>query len=83
MDLIIDVFILVEGESSTQTDIHDHTYRPHVQRAIVTLVQQDLGGQISWRANDRTAERLLSDDAGKTKVTKFHLQISRVGGKKC
>lgn len=83
MDLIIDVFILVERKRSTQANIHDHTNRPHVQRAIVSLVQEDLRGQVSRRAHDRAAERLLSNDAGKTKVTKFHLCICSMGGKKC
>lgn len=83
MDLIIDVFILVERERSTQAHIHDHTNRPHVQRAIVSLVQEHLRGQVSRRAHDRTAERLLSNDASKTKVTKFHLCICSMGGKKC
>lgn len=73
VDLIINVLILVERERSTQANIHDHTNRPHVKRAIVSLVQEDLRGQVSRRAHDRTAERLLSNDASKTEITKFHL----------
>lgn len=73
VDLIIDVLIFVEGERPAQTDIHYHSDGPHVQRAIVTLVEENFRGQVSRCANDRTAERLLSNDASKTKVTKFHL----------
>lgn len=84
MDLIVDVFIFIEREGSAQTNVHDHTNWPHVQGPIITLVQEDLGGQVSRRTHDRPTERLLSDDASKAKVTKFHLCVRdsevQVGG---
>lgn len=75
MDLIVYVFIFIEGEGSAQANVHDHTNWPHVQGAIITLVQEDLGGQVSRCSHDRATERLLSDDASKAKVTKFHLCV--------
>lgn len=73
MNLIIDVFIFIKGEGSAQANVHDHTNRPHVQGSIITLVQEDLGGQVRRRSHNRPTERLFSDDASKAKVAKFHL----------
>lgn len=74
VDLVVDVFILVKRERATQADIHNDTDRPHVQRAVVTLVQQNLWGQVGWGANHRAAERLLANDSGETKVAQLHLR---------
>lgn len=68
MDLVIDVLILVKWECPTQADIHDDTHRPHVQRAVVALIQQNFRRQISRGPDNRAAERLLANDAGKSEV---------------
>lgn len=78
VDLVVDVFIFVKGEGSAEADVHDDAHRPHVQGAVIALVQQHLGGQVSRRAHHRTTERLLTDDTGKTEVTQLHL--GREGG---
>lgn len=44
-DLIRYVFILIERESPTQTDIYNHSNRPQVKRAIVAFVLQNLRSQ--------------------------------------
>lgn len=55
-------------------DIHNNTNRPHVQRSIISLVQQNLWGQVGGGADHRATERLLTDDTGKAKVTQLHLK---------
>ena len=73
VDLVVDVLVLVEGEGAAQADVHDDAHRPHVQRAVVALVEQHLGRQVGRRAHHRAAERLLADDAGEAEVAQLHL----------
>lgn len=55
-------------------DIDDDSNRPHVQRSVVAFVPQDLRGEIRWRADHRTPERLLTDDPSETEVAQLHLK---------
>lgn len=56
-------------------DVDDDAHRPHVQRAVVAFVSQNLGGQIGRRANHGTPEGLFPDDPSKSKVAEFDLMI--------
>jgi hypothetical protein len=38
LDLLVDVFVLVERERAGQAHVDDHARRPHVQAAVVALV---------------------------------------------
>ena len=78
VDLVVDILVLIERECPTQADVHNDTDRPHVQWAVVTLVQQNLRGQVGWGADYRAAERLLANDAGKTEVTQLHLREGNI-----
>ena len=42
--LVVDVFVLVEGEGAAERDVRDHADGPHVQRAVVALVAEHLWG---------------------------------------
>lgn len=80
MDLVVDVFILIERKRPTQAHVHDDADRPHVKGAVVTLVQQNLWRQVGRGADHRAAERLFADDASKPKVAEFDLKAAeRVG----
>jgi len=69
MDLIIDILVFIERECPTETDVHNNADWPHVQWAVIALVQQNLWGQIGRCAHHWAAERLLTDDTSKAKVT--------------
>lgn len=58
-----------------QPDVDDDAHRPHVQRAVVAFVSQNLGSKIRRRANHGTPEGLFPDDPSKSKVTEFDLMI--------
>lgn len=73
-DLLLDVLVLVEGERAAQAHVHDDAHRPHVQSAVVAAAPDHLRGQVSGRAHDRAAERLLTDDAGEAEVAQLHLK---------
>lgn len=79
VDLVIDVFVLIEWKCPTQADVHNDTDRPHVQRAVVALVQQDLRRQVGRCTDHRAAKRLLTDDTGKAKITQLHLRERNSG----
>lgn len=76
MDLVVDVLIFIEWKRPTQAHVHDDADRPHVQGAVVTLVEQDLWRQVGRRADHRAAERLLADDASEAKVAEFDLKAA-------
>lgn len=78
-DLLVNVFILVEGKRAAQADIQDHPYSPHVQGAVIAMAADHLGGKIRRRTHHRAPERLLTDDPRKTKVTQFHLKHRQCG----
>ena len=59
---------------SVVPDVDDDSHRPHVQRAVVAFVPQDLGSEIRRRADHRTPERLLTDDPSEAEVTQLHLE---------
>ena len=80
LDLVFDVLILVEGERAAEADVHDHAHRPHVQRAVVALVEQHLGRQVGRRAHHRAPERLLADDAREAEVAQLHLRRRGIEG---
>lgn len=73
-DLLVNVLVLVEGKRAAQADVQDHPDSPHVQRAVIAVAADHLGGQIRRRAHHRAPERLLTDDPCKTKVAQFHLK---------
>lgn len=58
---------------SLPPDVDDDSHRPHVQRAVVAFVSQDLWGEIRRRADHGTPERLLADDPSESKVAQFDL----------
>ncbi len=74
LDLVMNVFILIKGEGSTETDIDDDTHWPHVQRAVVALVAKHLRGEVRWGTYHRTPKRLLTNNTCKTEITQLHLQ---------
>lgn len=74
LDLIMNVFILIKRERSTETDIDDHTHGPHVQRAVVALVPKHLRGEVRRGSYHRTPKRLLTNNTCKTEITQLHLQ---------
>lgn len=74
VDLVVDVFVLIKRKCPTQADIHNDTDRPHVQRAVIALVQKNLGGQIGRGAYHRAPKRLLTNDTGEAEVTQLHLR---------
>lgn len=74
VDLVIDVFVLIKRKCPAQADVHDDADRPHVQWAVVALVEQNFRCQVSGGPNHRATERLFADDTGKSKVTKLHLE---------
>lgn len=78
-DLLGNVLVLVEGKRSTQADVQDHPYSPHVQRSVIAVALDHLRGQIRRRSHHRAPERLLADDPCKTKVTQFHLKRTQCG----
>lgn len=78
-DLLSDVLVLIKGERTTQTHIHDDAHGPHVQRAVVTIAADHLRSQVGRGAHHRPTERLLANDAGEAEVAQLHLQ-HRQGG---
>lgn len=74
MDLVVDVFVLVKWKRPAQADVHDDANRPHVQRAVVALVEQNLRCQVSGGPDHRATEGLFANDAGESKVTQLHLE---------
>lgn len=58
-----------------QPDVDDDAHGPHVQRAVVAFVSQNLRSKICRRANHGTPEGLFPDDSSKSKVTEFDLVI--------
>lgn len=75
LDLVINVFVLVEGEGATQTHVDDDAYWPHVQRAVVAFTAQHLRSQVRRCAHYRAPKWLLSDDAGEAEITQLHLRL--------
>lgn len=78
MDLVVDVLVLVERKCPTQAHVHDDADGPHVERAVVTLVQENLRCQVGRGADHGAAEGLFTNDAGKAKVTEFHLEATEI-----
>lgn len=56
LNLVVDVLVLVEGEGPAEAHVDYDTHRPHVQRAIVALVAQDLRGQVRRGPHNRAAK---------------------------
>lgn len=54
-------------------DVDDDTHRPHVQRAVVSFVPEDLWSKIGWRTDHRAAERLLTNNSSESEVAQLHL----------
>lgn len=73
LDLVIDVFILIERKCPAQADIHNDSHGPHVKGAVVAFTAQHLWSQVGRGAHHRPPERLLADDSGKAKVAQLHL----------
>ena len=76
LDLLVDVFIFVEGERARQADVDDHPRGPHVQAAVVPFVAEHLWREVGRRADHRLPKAFLSDDAREPKVTQLHLKKS-------
>lgn len=53
--------------------IHDDTNRPHIERSVISFVEQDLGGEVCRGSDHRTTERFLFDYPSKAKVAQFDL----------
>lgn len=77
LDLVINVFILIERKCAAQADVDDDSHRPHVQWTVVAFTPQHLWCQIRRCAHHWTAKRFLPNNASKTKVTQFHLKQER------
>ena len=75
LDLLIDVLVLVEGESAREAHVDDHARRPHVQAPVVPLVAEHLGRQVGRRAHHGLSKAFLANDAGEPKVAQLHLKV--------
>lgn len=60
-----------------QPDVDDDPHRPHVQRAVVAFVSQNLRSEIRRRADHRPPEGLFPDDPSESKVAEFDLRTRR------
>ena len=75
LDLFVDVLVLIERECSGERDVDDDSSAPHVQRPVVALVTEHLGGKVGGGTNYRLPEPLLSNYSRESEVTQFYLEI--------
>ena len=63
----------VEGRSSSQKVVHENAYRPSVCPIIVTLIGDNLWGQVHWRAAEGPALLAGLQPLGNAKVGQLHV----------
>lgn len=83
LDLFVDVLVFVEGKGSGEGDVDDDAAGPHVQGSVVSLVSEDLGGEIGGRAYHRLPESFFSDNSSEAEITELHLrkESRKTGGR--
>lgn len=62
-----------DSRGELQPDVDDDAHGPHVQRAVVAFVPQNLGSEVRRRAHHGTPERLFPDDPSESEVAEFDL----------